>query len=221
MHIFPLLGWIKTKWYFLSLGKSRKFLTNDDVSLCLKRRFLFTWAQKSHNGLRPILSDIFPRVTDNRPWPGAGPDIGIMCVAHQPRGLMMSAGHSNRSICTTNECWFQLSLINVWLECCYAARLIISDCTLSCLCLMVEEQITEGSLSGSWWPAPVTDWDQWSWQRRASGGTLHNRQQEPPHRAHRATPSHRRHYRVTQSPQSLLLTLLSSQCLIVSPLAWN
>ena len=114
----------------------------------------------------------------------------------------MSAGHSNRSICTTNECWFQLSLINVWLECCYAARLIISDCTLSCLCLMVEEQITEGSLSGSWWPAPVTDWDQWSWQRRASGGTLHNRQQEPPHWAHRATPSHRRHYRVTQSPHS-------------------
>ena len=38
---------------------------------------------------------------------------------------------------------------------------------------MVEEQITEGSLSESWWPG------QWSWQRRASGGTLHNRQQEP------------------------------------------
>ena len=158
-------------------------------------------------------------------WQQAGTRGGAWHRHHvcgvQARGLMMSAGHSNRSICTTNECWFQLSLINVWLECCYAARLIISDCTLSCLCLMVEEQITEGSLSGSWWPAPVTDWDQWSWQRRASGGTLHNRQQEPPHRAHRATPSHRRHYRVTQSPQSLLLTLLSSQCLIVSPLAWN
>ena len=56
---------------------------------------------------------------------------------------------------------------------CSSLCLIISDCTLSCLCLMVEEQITEGSLSESWWPG------QWSWQRRASGGTLHNRQQEP------------------------------------------
>ena len=87
---------------------------------------------------------------------------------------------------------------------CSSLCLIISDCTLSCLCLMVEEQITEGSLSESWWSAPVTDWDQWSWQRRASGGTLHNRQQEL-HPALETLSSH-------SSPQSPMFLIVWPLC---------
>ena len=94
---------------------------------------------------------------------------------------------------------------------CSSLCLIISDCTLSCLCLMVEEQITEGSLSESWWSAPVTDWDQWSWQRRASGGTLHNRQQEL-HPALETLSSH-------SSPQSPMFRL--SNCLATLHWNWN